>query len=153
MMVVYRSLERHFHYVLHHSLVQHPPRFLTCSVHNDREWQLVPHNLICLYRRPTMRKLYNIVSYEIISSTMAYKAHVRGEPSELASLFETFSDARSCERVTRQDRVLRPPGTPTTTGQRSFGYRAVSLLNRLPVEARTLNLPSFKRAARSLLVQ
>ena len=90
---------------------------------------------------------------DLQTMTMVYKAHVRGEPSELASFFETFADARSCERVTRQDRVLRPPGTRTTTGQRSFGYRAVSLLNRLPVDARTLDLPSFKRAARSLLVQ
>ena len=85
--------------------------------------------------------------------TMAYKALVTGEPLELASLFETFSDARSCERVTRQDRALCPPGTRTTTGQRSFGYRAVSLLNRLPVEARTSDLPDFIRAAKSLLLQ
>ena len=85
--------------------------------------------------------------------TVAYKALVTGEPSELASLFETFSDARGCERVTRQDEALRPPRTRTTTGQRSFSYRAVSLLNRLPVEARASDLPDFKRAAKSLILQ
>ena len=69
---------------------------------------------------------------DLRTMTVAYKALVTGEPSELASLFETFSDARSCERVTRQDGALRPPRTRTTTGQRSFSYRAVSLLNKLP---------------------
>ena len=84
--------------------------------------------------------------------TMAYKVHARGEPYELASMFQTFSDARNCDRVTRQDRFWRPPVTRTAAGQRSFGYRAATLMNRLPVEARTLNLQNFKRAARSLVV-
>ena len=85
--------------------------------------------------------------------TVAYKVIVRGEPPELASLFETFADSRSCERATRQDRFLRPPATRTTTGQRSFRYRVTSLLNRMPVETRALDLLSFKRAAKSLIVQ
>ena len=89
---------------------------------------------------------------DLRTMTVAYKALVTGEPIELASLFETFSDARSCERVTRQDGALRPHRS-RTTGQRSFSYRAVSLLNRLPVEARTSDLPDFKRAAKSLILQ
>ena len=49
--------------------------------------------------------------------TAAYKALAHGEPSELASLFETFADSRSSERATRQDRFFRPPATSKTTGR------------------------------------
>ena len=84
--------------------------------------------------------------------TTAHKVHARGEPRDLASLFQTFADSRSCDRVTRQDRLLRPPVTRTAAGQRSFSYRAVTLMNRLPAESRTLDLQNFKRTARSLVM-
>ena len=90
--------------------------------------------------------------FELRTLTTAYNVCASGEPAELASLFMTFSEARTCERVTRSDSRLRPPATRTATGQRSFGYRAVSLLNRMPVGAMELDSRSFKRAAKALVL-
>ena len=79
---------------------------------------------------------------------IAQKVCAMKEPEDLAQLFSTFADARQCERATRQDRDLRPPKTRTAAGQRSFAYRAASLLNALPENVRRLEPAAFKRAAR-----
>ena len=78
----------------------------------------------------------------------AHKACVMGEPADLASLFRTYAVARTCERVTRQDQHLRPPAMRTSAGQRSFAYRAASLLNTLPADVRELDTSAFRRAVR-----
>ena len=57
--------------------------------------------------------------FELRTLTTAYNVRASGEPAELASLFTTFSEARTRERVTRSDSRLRPPATRTVTGQRS----------------------------------
>jgi len=85
------------------------------------------------------------------TAIVAHKACVLGEPVDLASLFLTYADARPCERVTRQDHYLRPPAMRTAAGQRSFAYRASSLLNALPDDVRRLEPTRFKRAARSFV--
>ena len=82
----------------------------------------------------------------------AQKAYMFGEPSDLASLFQTFADARAGERVTRSDQCMRPPTMRTAAGQRSFAYRAAELLNKMPAEVRQLHPSHFKREARCLLV-
>ena len=102
-------------------------------------------NQLCFMVPRQMHDLYTL--------TAAHKILVSGEPSELASLFQCFSDARNCDRPTRQDGRLRPPAFRTMTGQRSFSYRAVTLLNRLPIETRALGPSAFKRAAKSLVLQ
>ena len=78
----------------------------------------------------------------------AHRVRVLGEPMELASLFETFADARQCDRPTRQDRDLRPPVTRTAAGQRAFAYRAASLLNAMSGDVVRLGPAAFKRAAK-----
>ena len=82
------------------------------------------------------------------TAIIAQKVCAFGEPQDLAQLFSTFSDSRQCERVTRQDRDLRPPKTRTAVGQRSFAYRATSLLNAMPENVRRLEPAAFKRAAK-----
>ena len=92
-------------------------------------------NQLCFMVPRQMHDLYTL--------TAAHKILVSGEPSELASLFQCFSDARNCDRPTRQDGRLRPPAFRTVTGQRSFSYRAVTLLNRLPIETRAMGPSAF----------
>ena len=82
---------------------------------------------------------------------MAHKTIMSGEPTELTELFQTFSEARTANRVTRQDDSFRPPSVRTAAGQRSFAYRAASLLNDMPAEVRQLPASRFKRAARSVI--
>ena len=65
------------------------------------------------------------------TAIVANRVRVLGEPEDLASLF-TFADVRQCDRATRQDPSLRPPTTRTAAGQRSFAYRAASLLSAMP---------------------
>ena len=62
---------------------------------------------------------------------MASLAHYHPYPYPL---FVTFGVSRQqrCDRSTRQDRHFRSPFTRTAAGQRSFLYRATSLLNELP---------------------
>ena len=66
------------------------------------------------------------------TAVVAHSVRALREPEELANLFCTFADARVGDRATRQDRYLRPPSTRTAAGQRSFAYRATSLLNAVP---------------------
>ena len=82
------------------------------------------------------------------STTVAHKACVLGEPVELAALFSTYAAARTHERVTRQDRHLRPPSRRTAAGQRSFASYAAKLLNALPEDLMGLGTAAFKRAVR-----
>ena len=82
------------------------------------------------------------------TAIVAHRVRGLGEPEDLASLFVSFADARQCERATRQDMCLRPPTTRTATGQRSFAYRAASLLNAMPDDVRRLQPAAFKRAAK-----
>ena len=89
---------------------------------------------------------------DVQTVTVAHKACITGEPADLASLFRTYAAARACERTTRQDRHLRPPASRTAAGQRSFAYRAASLLNALPEEMRGLEMPAFKRAVRRFFI-
>ena len=85
------------------------------------------------------------------TAIVAHRACVLGEPAELASLFRSYAETRACERSTRQDRCLRPPATRTAAGQRSFAYRASSLLNSMPVDVTELQPVAFRRAVMSLL--
>ena len=87
------------------------------------------------------------------TTLVAYKACHTGEPVDLASLFCTYAAARTCDRTTRQDRLLRPPATRTAAGQRSFAYRAASLLNALPDEMEGLEISVFKRAVKRYFLQ
>ena len=84
------------------------------------------------------------------TAIVAHNAHVLREPEELANLFCTFADARVGDRATRQDRYLRPPSTRTAAGQRSFAYRATSLLNAVPDDVMRLEPAAFKRAVARL---
>ena len=65
---------------------------------------------------------------DLQTAVMGHKAVMFGQPSELAGLFHTYSEARSGERVTRQDNDLRPPSVRTAAGQRCFAYRAACIL-------------------------
>ena len=82
------------------------------------------------------------------TAIVAHKACTMGEPADLASLFRTYAVTRTCERVTRQDQHLRPPTMRTSVGQRSFAYRAASLLNTLPADVRELETSAFRRVVR-----
>ena len=62
------------------------------------------------------------------AAIVGHRVRMLGEHEELASLFCTFAESRHCDRTTRQDRYLRPPTTKAAAGQRSFSYRAASLL-------------------------
>ena len=84
---------------------------------------------------------------------VAHKACVEGLPADLASMLTTYAAARSSERETRQDRLLRPPAMRTAAGQRSFAYRAASLLNKLPESVRGREMPSFIRAVNHFFLQ
>ena len=84
------------------------------------------------------------------TAAIAQRVCVLGEPADLAPLFRTYSEARICERTTRQDRHLRPPATRTAAGQRSFAYRAAVLLNSMPDHVRGLAPAVFRRATASL---
>ena len=75
----------------------------------------------------------------------------RGEPTDLAQLFETNAAARAGDRVTRFDHQLRPPAMRTVTGQRAFSYRAAKLLNEIDSDVRRLDPTDFKRALLSLV--
>ena len=81
----------------------------------------------------------------------AHKAYWLGEPSDLASLFETNAAARACDRVTRSDQRMRPPAMRTAAGQRAFAFRAAHMLNEIPTEVRDLHPIRFKREARSIV--
>ena len=83
------------------------------------------------------------------TAVVAHRALRMGEPEDLAQPFHTYADSRGCERVTRQDNELRPPATRTAAGQRSFAYRAATLLNVMAADVRDLNRAAFKRAARA----
>ena len=81
------------------------------------------------------------------TAIVAHRVRVLGEPEDLASLFSTFADARTCDRPTRQDRHLRPPTTRTAAGRRSFTHRATSLLKvvcHLPTNSHDI-FPSIER--------
>ena len=78
--------------------------------------------------------------------TIAHKACFASEPADLAYLFRTYADARTCTRTTRQDRNLRPPAMRTAAGQRSFSFRATSLMNSLPEDVREMAPSAFRRA-------
>ena len=82
------------------------------------------------------------------TAVIAQKVYAIGEPEHLAQLFSTFSDVRQCERATRRDQDLCRPQTRTAAGQRSFAYRATSLLNAIPENVRRLEPAAFKRAAK-----
>ena len=82
------------------------------------------------------------------TAVIAHNVSTLREPADLAALFHTYADARQCDRVTRQDRHLRPPAMRTATGQRAFAYRAALLLNALPDDVRRLAPAAFKRAVR-----
>ena len=89
---------------------------------------------------------------DVSTMTVAQKAIVCGEPTDISSQFVTFVDSRQrCDRGTRQDRRLRPPPMRTAAGQRSFTYRAASLLNELPASTLELNPARFKRAVKSVV--
>ena len=79
------------------------------------------------------------------SAIVTHKACVLGEPVELAALFSTYATARTHERVTRQDRHLRPPSRRTAAGQRSFASHAAKLLTVLPEDLMGLGTAAFKR--------
>ena len=79
------------------------------------------------------------------SAIVAHKASVLDEPAELAALFSTYADARTHERVTRQDLHLWPPSRRTAAGQRSFANHAAKLLNALPEDLRGVGTAAFKR--------
>ena len=85
---------------------------------------------------------------DMYTAVVAHKARVTGEPADLASLLNTYAASRSSERPTRQDRQLRPPTMKTAAGQRSFAFRAASLMNDLPEDVRVLETSFFKRAVR-----
>ena len=87
------------------------------------------------------------------TAVVAHKACLTSEPVDLASLLCTNAAARTCDRTTRQDRHLRPPATRTAAGQRSFAYRAATLLNALPEEMRGLGMTVFKRAVKQYFLQ
>ena len=89
----------------------------------------------------------------ISTPTHAHRACVEGLPADLASMLSTNAAARSSERVTRQDRLLRPPAMRTAAGQRSFAYRAASLLNKLPESVRGRRMSSFCRAVNHFFSQ
>ena len=80
---------------------------------------------------------------------IAHKAVQRGEPEDLAALFTANRDTR--ERHTRQDHLFHLPRPQLETGKRRFGYRAATLLNRLPAQVVQLPPASFARAARATL--
>ena len=84
------------------------------------------------------------------TACVAHRVRVQGEPEDLATLFRTYADARLSDRATRQDRRLRPPSTRTAAGQRSFAYRATSLLNAVPDDVMRLQPVAFKRAVARL---
>ena len=84
---------------------------------------------------------------DIRTVIVAHKACVDGLPADLASVLTTHAAARSIERVARQDRLLRPPAMRAAAGQRSFAYRAASLLNKLPERVRGRETSFFIRAA------
>ena len=89
---------------------------------------------------------------DVSTMTVAHKAITYGEPSSLSSLFVTLEDSRQwCDRSTRQDRQLRPPLMRSATGQRSFAYRAASLLNELHASIIELDPVSFKRAVKATM--
>ena len=88
--------------------------------------------------------------YDSRTAVVAHSVRALREPEELANLFCTFADARVGDRATRQDRYLRPPSTRTAAGQRSFAYRATSLLNAVPDDVMRLEPAAFKRAVARL---
>ena len=103
-------------------------RSLTMCLARGVTWVCVPH-VRCMTRG--------------WQSSVSVCASGWGEPEEPASLFCTFAESRHCNRATRQDRYLRPPTTKTAAGQRSFSFRAASLLNQMPDDARRLNPTAF----------
>ena len=74
---------------------------------------------------------------------VAHSAQFSGQPTELASLFETNAAARAGDRVTRSDHQLRPPAMRTATGQQAFAFRAAKLLNALDTEMKRLDPIGF----------
>ena len=94
----------------------------------------------------TARDMYNLQV-----SVLAHKIYTLGEPVELASQFVTYADARAGDRVTRQDRLWRPPSTRTAAGQRSFVCQATRLLNAMPEDTRLLRPAAFKAAAKMFI--
>ena len=90
---------------------------------------------------------------DIRTVIVAHKACVEGLPADLASMLTTYAAARSSERETWQERLLRPPATRTAAGQRSFAYRAASLCNKLPESARGREMSSFIRAVNHFFSQ
>ena len=90
---------------------------------------------------------------DLSTVAVAHKAIMCGEPTDISSQFVTFGDSRQqrCDRGTRQDRRLRPPLMRTAAGQRSFTYRAVTLLNELPESTLELNPARFRRAVGSVM--
>ena len=91
------------------------------------------------------------VMCDLRTANVAYKTFTSGKPDSLADLFRTYAAARTCDRATRQDLLIRPPCMKTATGQRAFAYRASCLLNTLPDEIKGLTPSAFKRAARRFL--
>ena len=69
-----------------------------------------------------------------------------------ASVLTSHAAARSIERVTRQDRLLRPPAMRTAAGQRSFAYRVALLLSKLHESMRGHEM-SFIRAVTQFFSQ
>ena len=88
---------------------------------------------------------------DLQTAIVAHRTCAVGEPADLAPLFHSYAETRTCERTTRQDRHLRPPATSTAAGQRSFAYRAVSLLNAMPADVTELEPVAFRKAVMSLL--
>ena len=86
---------------------------------------------------------------DVQTVVVAHRALAVGEPESLAQLFQTYADSRGGERVTRQDNDLRPPTMRTAAGQRSFAYRAATMLNAMPADVKELNHTAFKRAAKT----
>ena len=84
---------------------------------------------------------------DLQTMTILHKVRRHGEPESLAAQFCLNLELPGRERSTRQDNLLRLPGSRgSAAGKRRFSHRAASLYNALPAEYWALSVPAFKRA-------
>ena len=81
---------------------------------------------------------------------MIYKCMNGLAPRHLCDLFHKRSELNN--RFARNNEALHIPQCSTTTGQRSFRYRAVGLLNSLDNDLKKLPFVNFKTKLKEFLL-
>ena len=118
----------------------------------NRAARVVTNSLFDHTSLPLLSKLGCLTVEEIIDSEtalMVYKALHGLPPPYMKSMFHKFSE--SCNRTLRNtSTVFRIPLWKTSSGQRSFSYRGVTVWNQLSLEIKTVPLlAAFKTKLQS----